>query len=420
MPVTINVNGLSLCHRGSDGISVATAPDVCLTPPGVPVPYPNIAYSADLAGGTGTVFADGGNSIAHRPSVFATSTGDEPGTMGGVVSGTFMKEASWLTFSADVKIEGHAACRLTDKMLHNHGNTFNCAGEQQPPVGGSADCAAMWKQVRKEVDDILRRGGDRDPILRNKHITAAYAKIYREHPELKWAGMGAFVSKEAGCGMKDAVKLYKDNLGPSGTGVGDAAKAGLRETAKIVLRGLAAGNKAIFSDIYPVFLFYAKFGNAALQRCAVAGCVPPALREAFNLFAKGDKASIEKATLLVAIHEQKVTLENVMRNDPAFKAALDANKIGDTVVVGRLFGAKNPDVYLSASCGGGPKVPFEGNITNANDRVEMAKRIAQAFDKLQEKWPKWMSVEFLKLEGKQVLTPSPPNYPVPPAGTVLP
>ncbi|WP_437293137.1 DUF4150 domain-containing protein [Sorangium sp. So ce426] len=414
MPVTINVNGLSLCHRGSDGISVATAPDVCLTPPGVPVPYPNIAYSADLAGGTGTVFADGGNSIAHRPSIFATSTGDEPGTMGGVVSGTFMKEASWLTFSADVKIEGHAACRLTDKMLHNHGNTFNCAGEQQPPVGGNADCAAMWKQVRKEVDDVLRRGGDRNPILRNKHITAAYAKIYREHPELKWAGMGAFVSKEAGCGMKEAVELYRDNLG-----LGEV-KAGIREAARAVLRGLAAGNKAIFRDIYPQFLFYAKYGNDALQRCAAAGGMTPEMKQAFNLFAKGDKASIEKATLLVATQEQAVTLQNVMKNDPLFVSALIGNKVGNDLVVGRLFGAKNPDVYLSASCGGGPKVPFNGNIIDVQDRIDMAIRVSQAFDKLQEKWPKWMSVEFLKLEGKQVLTSSPPNYPVPPVGTVLP
>ena len=35
MPVTIKVNGVanSLVHKGSNGVSVATLPDVCKTPP---------------------------------------------------------------------------------------------------------------------------------------------------------------------------------------------------------------------------------------------------------------------------------------------------------------------------------------------------------------------------------------------------
>ena len=32
MPVTLNINGLSSIHQGSNGIAMATAPDVCLTP----------------------------------------------------------------------------------------------------------------------------------------------------------------------------------------------------------------------------------------------------------------------------------------------------------------------------------------------------------------------------------------------------
>ena len=78
----------------------------------------------------------------------------------------------------DVRIEGQNACRLTDKMWHNHENTINCAGEMQPIVkDGKLDCDAMWKAVQKEVDDILARGGDADPITRNKAIASAYARI---------------------------------------------------------------------------------------------------------------------------------------------------------------------------------------------------------------------------------------------------
>src|SRR5215510_14042047 len=135
MSVTINVNGLSLVHKGSSGVSMATMPDVCKTPPNsLPVPYPNIALSSDLANGTTTVKADGGNMCANYGSQFGTSTGDAAGTLGGVASGTFMKEATWITYSFDVTLEGKGACRLTDKMFHNHQNTVNMAGLIQPTL----------------------------------------------------------------------------------------------------------------------------------------------------------------------------------------------------------------------------------------------------------------------------------------------
>jgi len=129
MPVTINVNDLTLCHKGSGGIATATVPDVCKTPPGpVPIPYPNVAKSSDLAKGTTTVHADGGNMCANYGSEFSKSTGDEAGVAGGVVSGVITKEATWISYSFDVKLEGKGACRLTDKMFMNHGNTVCMAG----------------------------------------------------------------------------------------------------------------------------------------------------------------------------------------------------------------------------------------------------------------------------------------------------
>jgi hypothetical protein len=54
--------------------------------------------------------------------------------VGGVKSSTFKKEASWITYSFDVKLEGKGACRLTDKMFHNHQNTVNMGGLLQAPL----------------------------------------------------------------------------------------------------------------------------------------------------------------------------------------------------------------------------------------------------------------------------------------------
>jgi hypothetical protein len=142
MPVTVKVNGManSLVHKGSNGISTATIPDVCKTPtPGgpVPLPYPNISQATTLSKGTTTVKADGGMMIAIKGSEFSMSNGDEPGTVGGVKSSTFIKESTWILYSFDVKMDGKNACRLSDKKFQNHENAADLAGELQPPVVGA-------------------------------------------------------------------------------------------------------------------------------------------------------------------------------------------------------------------------------------------------------------------------------------------
>jgi uncharacterized Zn-binding protein involved in type VI secretion len=127
MPVTVKVNGVanSLVHKGSNGISMATIPDVCKTPSPagpVPIPYPNISQSAMLDKGTTTVKADG-MMIAIKGSEFSMSNGDNAGVAGGVKSSTFMKESTWILYSFDVKMDGEGACRLSDKKFQNHENT---------------------------------------------------------------------------------------------------------------------------------------------------------------------------------------------------------------------------------------------------------------------------------------------------------
>jgi uncharacterized Zn-binding protein involved in type VI secretion len=159
MPVTVKVNGAvnSLAHKGSNGVSMATIPDVCKTPsPGgsVPMPYPNISQSATLANGTTTVKADG-MMIAIKGSEFSLSNGDNAGVAGGVKSSTFMKESTWLLYSFDVKMDGKNACRLTDKKLQNHENTADLGGFIQSPVNvleGEAvlDCRPDWDPCQKE------------------------------------------------------------------------------------------------------------------------------------------------------------------------------------------------------------------------------------------------------------------------------
>lgn len=161
MPVTIKVNGVanSLVHKGSNGISIATIPDVCKTPsPGgpIPIPYPNISQSMTLDKGTTTVKADGGMMIATKGSEFSLSNGDNAGVAGGVKSSTFMKESTWILYSFDVKMDGQNACRLTDKKFQNHENTADLAGTIQDPKT-VAEFETMLCEIWKKCEDRVNK-----------------------------------------------------------------------------------------------------------------------------------------------------------------------------------------------------------------------------------------------------------------------
>lgn len=160
MTVTININNLTLCHRGSNGVTHNTLPDICKTPDkAIPRPFDNEAYSKDLANGTTTVFADKGNMIANFGSIFAKSSLDGGGSFGGIKSGTFLAEADFITHSFDVFFEGKPACRLTDKMWMNHRNTVNMAGLNQirlSPDLMEKICAAICECRKKFAPTVTQ------------------------------------------------------------------------------------------------------------------------------------------------------------------------------------------------------------------------------------------------------------------------
>ena len=117
------INGRTAVHKGSNG--TLTTIDVCLTKVGkpiVPIPYTNIARSADAAQTASTVFVNG-NPICHKDSIFSKSTGDQPGNRKGIKSGTITEKAEFITASSNVYIEGIAAVRQGDMMVSNNCNT---------------------------------------------------------------------------------------------------------------------------------------------------------------------------------------------------------------------------------------------------------------------------------------------------------
>jgi len=117
-----NIAGFA--HKGSGGMSMVF-PDVCKTPAPpagpIPIPYPNIGKSADTSQGTTSVEADG-QMVMVKGAKYMMSTGDEPGSIGGIISGTFIQECEYLMYSFNVMLEGKNVCRMGDPLWHNKKN----------------------------------------------------------------------------------------------------------------------------------------------------------------------------------------------------------------------------------------------------------------------------------------------------------
>jgi hypothetical protein len=125
MPTNVGVNKLAIVNEDSNGVTIAF-PDVCKTPappaPFVPIPYPNIAKSSDTDKGTKKVTA-ADKPICVKDSNFRMSTGDEAGSLFGMLSSKIKGKAEFVNFSFDVQFEGKNVPRSFDLMLHNDKNT---------------------------------------------------------------------------------------------------------------------------------------------------------------------------------------------------------------------------------------------------------------------------------------------------------
>lgn len=173
---TIKVNGTlnGLVHKGGSWMSIATVPDVCKTPtPGgpIPMPYPNMSQASTLSDGTTTVKVDGGNMAAIKGSKFAMSSGDEPGTLGGVKSNTFKQASTWILYSFDVKLDGGNACRFSDKKFQNNENTVDAMG-------------VIPLVVQVELDEVEMKCGELNQYGEQQKVSGG-GKSDRDHVPAK-------------------------------------------------------------------------------------------------------------------------------------------------------------------------------------------------------------------------------------------
>jgi len=114
-------------------------PDVCKTPAPtgapIPVPYPNIAMLNQASGGTlSSKVKIAGNKAATQDTEITMSSGDEAGSVGGVVSNKIKGSAKFTQGSSVVKIEGKGAAYVGAMVAQNDGSNANMpAGHQVAP-----------------------------------------------------------------------------------------------------------------------------------------------------------------------------------------------------------------------------------------------------------------------------------------------
>lgn len=242
-------NDLSIVHKGDSLQFVAMAPDVCKTPsPGgpVPIPYPNIALSSDLADGSKTVKIEG-NSVALAKSNLRTSTGDEAGTAGGGVASSKIKgKLTWALYSTDVKFEGQGVVRFTDQSLHN-GNGSNTggknAGKSYPGGAGDILCDNCGKPISDPSHKHFPASKEATKLAES---AKSRGKPVRERP-MK-CGMTDGSNKFTGVAGDTGHPLQPDNFASSP--IGRNLKSGKRIPAQADTDTNAAGNCAEQKALY--------------------------------------------------------------------------------------------------------------------------------------------------------------------------
>ncbi len=196
-------NGREISCKSSQGKSICSFPDVCLTPPSppagpIPIPYPNTAMASDMTSGSKTVKLHGKEAMLKNKSFFKKSMGDEAATKAqgmGVVTHQIQGKAYFIMWSMDVKFEGENVVRHLDMTTHNHGSPPANA----PPMvhaalanmGQIAECAADKAEVEDKCDPWDQKATCPD----ERGITGAFAEIKRNPKANKPGGTPATEAK---------------------------------------------------------------------------------------------------------------------------------------------------------------------------------------------------------------------------------
>lgn len=118
--------------RKSAGGFCFAFPDICFVPgdPPIPLPFPNWGFLKDAVACIETVLIEG-KPIVVESSQLPSTTGDEWGSQGGVLSGTVADRVDFLQYSSKVFVQGKALVYLGCKTAQNN---YNMLGKFVKPA----------------------------------------------------------------------------------------------------------------------------------------------------------------------------------------------------------------------------------------------------------------------------------------------
>lgn len=194
-------------------------------------------------------------------------------------------------------------------------------------------CASGWAEV---ADETAKVDAMTDVRARNKAISASYARLYRQAPELKWAGAAAFASKQVGCGMDTAHTYLDDYPGGLEAASRDLAMSNsgidpVSLTMYDARQTLATGNLAVYDELYPALRFYQR-SKGKLSKSQMVECLrhkPGSGVDASILrgMQQTMDGNAEGGALTMLKHEQQQTLQtDAYDRSWLFRRSLDVSR----------------------------------------------------------------------------------------------
>jgi hypothetical protein len=224
--------------------------------------------------------------------------------------------------------------------------------------------------------------GEEDFMARNRRITQAYARLFLQHRSFRFLGAAIFGSKQVGCGLDEAKKFFGKFTSKilSGPVVHEAS-----DIAQLTFVLLNKGNVEVFKDVYPLHLFYHKYGRRRLKECTPpnfkARHVPRAFRRAFREL---DAGCTRRANVRLLRYEQQRVLQKQVFNNRKLRAILIGNELVTQLPrLADLIGLRGLKSVLSSDCDEGPTVDYKGiDPAPFEHRWPFAKRVIGKFNEL--------------------------------------
>ncbi|WP_454764818.1 DUF2515 family protein [Cupriavidus campinensis] len=277
-----------------------------------------------------------------------------------------------------------------------------------------------WRFYQQKAEAIVAVN---DPVARNRRINAAYARLWIEDHRFQWAGLAAFASKQVGCGLLNAAGMIRkanreremyqewdkiaslaERLSPFASPRVSMPNQVVGASGYKVFTMLAKANTALFLEIWPLHMFFKRFGFERFEACLKER---RKLRESIywpdarsDLFAKKEDeirlgfAAIENLDIAAGVkhlaeHEQLHMLQPILYDDVAFATMMRANHVA--WVLNMPSGSvQELQLTLANRCtvtgGDADKVSFSkhplANLADPVQRMEFVVRAANQFEEL--------------------------------------